>query len=173
MMHWIVSFRWSAIAAHLPKRTDNEIKNHWNTRLKKRLTKMGIDPVTHKRTTNALGSIIGQSSDATKFDHMAQWESARLEAEARFVRETKTVSKHLLDSSSAQLITKGGVGQARPECLDVLIAWQGLTSGMFGIAKDSLKSPASTLNILENTLTRPGAELYCSSQAPKNFFKFI
>lgn len=30
-------FRWSAIAAKLPGRTDNEIKNVWHTHLKKRL----------------------------------------------------------------------------------------------------------------------------------------
>lgn len=28
--------RWSAIAVHLPGRSDNEIKNHWHTALKKR-----------------------------------------------------------------------------------------------------------------------------------------
>ncbi|PIN04171.1 Transcription factor, Myb superfamily [Handroanthus impetiginosus] len=39
---------WSKIASHLPGRTDNEIKNHWNTHIKKKLKKMGIDPVTHK-----------------------------------------------------------------------------------------------------------------------------
>ncbi|KAL1338106.1 hypothetical protein HN51_032786 [Arachis hypogaea] len=31
--------RWAAIASYLPQRTDNDIKNYWNTYLKKRLSK--------------------------------------------------------------------------------------------------------------------------------------
>ena len=34
---FLYTFRWSAIAAKLPGRTDNEIKNVWHTHLKKRL----------------------------------------------------------------------------------------------------------------------------------------
>ncbi|CAL0328971.1 unnamed protein product [Lupinus luteus] len=34
-------------ATRLPGRTDNEIKNYWNTHIKKRLLRSGIDPVTH------------------------------------------------------------------------------------------------------------------------------
>ena len=44
--------RWSAIATHLPGRTDNEIKNFWNTHLKKRLIQMGFDPMTHRPRTD-------------------------------------------------------------------------------------------------------------------------
>jgi myb proto-oncogene protein len=36
-LHQILGNRWSAIAAKLPGRTDNEIKNVWHTHLKKRL----------------------------------------------------------------------------------------------------------------------------------------
>lgn len=40
--------RWAIIAQQLPGRTDNDVKIHWNTKLKKKLSEMGIDPVTHK-----------------------------------------------------------------------------------------------------------------------------
>uniref|UniRef100_A0A6N2LDV8 Uncharacterized protein n=1 Tax=Salix viminalis TaxID=40686 RepID=A0A6N2LDV8_SALVM len=48
-MHSLLGNRWSLIAGRLPGRTDNEIKNHWNTHLSKRLRSQGTDPSTHRK----------------------------------------------------------------------------------------------------------------------------
>ncbi|URE04840.1 R2R3 Myb protein [Musa troglodytarum] len=77
-MCWIS--RWSAIAAQLPGRTDNEVKNYWNTHLKKRLLVHQHHHHYHQR--------LHMSSSTATGSHMAQWESARLEAEARLSRES-------------------------------------------------------------------------------------
>jgi myb proto-oncogene protein len=51
-LHSLLGNKWSSIATKLPGRTDNEIKNYWNTHLRKKLLSMGIDPVTHQRRTD-------------------------------------------------------------------------------------------------------------------------
>lgn len=154
LIWFLHSLRWSAIATHLPKRTDNEIKNYWNTRLKKRLTRMGIDPVTHKPKENPGGS--AQSRQAAVVSHMAQWETARLEAEARLVRESKLLSKlQLLHKITARPPPPPLPQAAAPPCLDVLKVWQASTApnGFFASAAGCLDSPTSTLNFSVNSIT--------------------
>ncbi|KAJ7965715.1 Myb transcription factor [Quillaja saponaria] len=56
-LHSILGNKWSAIATHLPGRTDNEIKNFWNTHLKKKLIQMGFDPMTHQPRTDIFSSL--------------------------------------------------------------------------------------------------------------------
>ncbi|KAF3321518.1 transcription factor MYB39 [Carex littledalei] len=51
-LHSVLGNKWSMIATNLPGRTDNEIKNYWNTHIRKKLLMMGIDPVTHQQRTD-------------------------------------------------------------------------------------------------------------------------
>ncbi|KAI4378410.1 hypothetical protein MLD38_015891 [Melastoma candidum] len=54
--------KWAAIASYLPQRTDNDIKNYWNTHLKKKLKKLqsgsavgAMDPEPSSNTANSQG----------------------------------------------------------------------------------------------------------------------
>ncbi|XP_019170636.1 PREDICTED: myb-related protein Hv1-like [Ipomoea nil] len=118
-LHALLGNRWSAIAAHLPKRTDNEIKNYWNTHLKKKLSKMGIDPMTHRPKMNS------SFGSAANLSHMAQWETARLEAEARLVRHSKFISSSLISPHHFRLHKPSPPPPPKvPPSLDELKAWQ-------------------------------------------------
>ncbi|KAJ7541656.1 hypothetical protein O6H91_10G069200 [Diphasiastrum complanatum] len=61
-LHAALGSRWSLIAAQLPGRTDNDVKNYWNTQLKKKLCEMGIDPITHKPISQLLADLAGSIS---------------------------------------------------------------------------------------------------------------
>ncbi|PIA40549.1 hypothetical protein AQUCO_02500333v1 [Aquilegia coerulea] len=50
-LHKLLGNRWSLIAGRVPGRTDNQVKNHWNTHLSK---KLGVKRVQHKASTSSL-----------------------------------------------------------------------------------------------------------------------
>ncbi|KAF7809098.1 transcription factor MYB106-like [Senna tora] len=145
--------------------------------------RLGIDPTTHKPKIDAVNV---NSPHAANLSHMAQWESARLEAEARLAKE----SKLLLGSTQAQplpltrLVLKKVTPQpSPPQCLDVLKAWQNSWSSsskpakmhsMYAmmLATDDLESPTSTLSfpnssncntIIANQVSLPNSTITATS----------
>ncbi|KAJ8628649.1 hypothetical protein MRB53_021972 [Persea americana] len=69
-LHSILGNKWSTIATHLPGRTDNEIKNFWNTHLKKKVMHMGFDPTTRGLPTDIFAGLPHLIALATLTDSM-------------------------------------------------------------------------------------------------------
>ncbi|CBI15301.3 unnamed protein product, partial [Vitis vinifera] len=74
-LHATIGSRWSIIAQQLPGRTDNDVKNYWNTKLRKKLSEMGIDPITHKPFSQILadyGNIGGLPKNGTRIGSLTR-----------------------------------------------------------------------------------------------------
>lgn len=93
--------RWSLIAAQLPGRTDNDVKNHWNTKLKKKLSGMGIDPVTHKPFSHLMAEI-ATTLNPPQVAHLAEAALGCFKDEMLHLLTKKPMEFHLQQSSGAQ-----------------------------------------------------------------------
>ncbi|KAK9691700.1 hypothetical protein RND81_09G213100 [Saponaria officinalis] len=71
-LHSLLGNKWSLIAARLPGRTDNEIKNYWNTHIKRKLLSRGIDPQTHRPHIHSTTSPAINSTAQTKTGLLTQ-----------------------------------------------------------------------------------------------------
>ncbi|KAL4301333.1 hypothetical protein AHAS_Ahas17G0290400 [Arachis hypogaea] len=102
-LHSILGNKWSAIATHLPGRTDNEIKNFWNTHLKKKLIQMGFDPMTHQPRTDLVSTLPYLIALASMMDtSSSSIDEHALSLQAEAIQMAKLQYLHyLLQSSSS------------------------------------------------------------------------
>nr|AGN52117.1 MYB-related transcription factor [Salvia miltiorrhiza]AGN52227.1 MYB-related transcription factor [Salvia miltiorrhiza] len=67
-LHALLGDRWSLIAGRLPGRTEKEVKKYWNSHIKRKLIRAGIDPNKHRihqkiiQTTAKSSSSVSSSS---------------------------------------------------------------------------------------------------------------
>ncbi|XP_022153349.1 transcription factor MYB36-like [Momordica charantia] len=110
-----IGTRWSIIAAQLPGRTDNDVKNYWNTKLKKKL----LGTPKHSSNVNKLPSnsnstmerlqlqmqLQGLHNSYSVYNAAALWPTVSTGEEAKVVTgqlPTSTGGKSLMGSSSGE-----------------------------------------------------------------------
>lgn len=83
--------RWAAIASYLPERTDNDIKNYWNTHLRKKLKKLQSSSSDHHHQSSSSRSDGLFSSSPLSPEHHSssnrgQWER-RLQTDINMAKQ--------------------------------------------------------------------------------------
>ncbi|KAG0460810.1 hypothetical protein HPP92_021107 [Vanilla planifolia] len=104
-LHFLLGNRWSLIAGRIPGRTDNEIKNYWNTHLSKKLRKQGFSlreaPRRSKRPNNNNNNNKNGLSDDRASEMEDQGPKIYAPKPIRFLPRLGEVSEMRMESSDA------------------------------------------------------------------------
>ncbi|CAN4088466.1 unnamed protein product [Withania somnifera] len=138
--------RWAAIASYLPQRTDNDIKNYWNTHLRKKLKK------TQGNDENISTSQEGTTSSSSQSNFSkGQWER-RLQTDIHMAKKALCEALSLDKSNSpANPFSQIGPQQTAPGSSSYASSAENISRLLQNWMKNSPKSSQLSRSNLETT----------------------
>ncbi|KAJ4882835.1 myb domain protein 40 [Raphanus sativus] len=154
-LHSQLGNRWSKIASHFPGRTDNEIKNHWNTKIKKKMKHLGLDQATHE----PMNSIIDQTESK-------QITNPNMFSTSTVREETKDEPKDdiIAETSKTLIVTNNGKELQAENC-KTLCAEEVDIGSLFAMQDNEISISSSSFSSLYSNISRSESSSYLAGDS--------
>lgn len=157
--------RWAAIASYLPQRTDNDIKNYWNTHLRKKLQKL----------QTGCESDLGEGFSGSRQIPRGQWER-RLQTDIQMAKKALTEAlspenkpSSLSASNSNPSDTSSSFSSTKPtQSLCYASSADNIARMLKGWMKNPPKSSRTNSSVTQNSLNNLAGADTASSGAKES-----
>nr|AID21642.1 At4g21440p-like protein [Arabidopsis lyrata] len=155
-LHSFLGNKWSAIAARLPGRTDNEIKNFWNTHIRKKLLRMGIDPVTHSPRLDLLdiSSILASSLYNSSSHHLNMSGGLMMDTHRRHHQQHPLVNPEILKLATSLFSQNQNQNQVQNQNQNLVVDHDKRTQEKQTVYNQTGVNQYQTDHYFENTVTQ-------------------